>query len=448
MLWVQYEANQTVDPLVIKDRVSSIAKHVAPYHVVAFDYGPFGVGLFVSEDFDSGSDSDISDVSMDSYQWADISNSNGKGPTGVEIMTLNDGSQSNTQNFNGDNGTHQSQTNDPTQHNDKNRENAKRDPKDSNGDKHDDQNHGPPSPTNPKNPITEENNRFTGTATLDAEDSLKQTITISFGLSVRPLVGRDYADCKIKLDPVTIRTSKLYSHSRSTSEYLFVTEQANLLVGVCGGECDPPVSIHPLEQHFAGPRTVSTRSQYDASLEISSNPNLTLKASKGGGNTVQYDPITLSLRPLLIGPGGGNDHEWQYQPLGAYGKHLELSSENPPVHRATYRVLSTEPPEAIKIVVEGIFRKNRRVGKRNSRLPIRFRNQILQNLQSMHIISTLEVKIGNEKHDWFAFPGEKKKGHRLEAKVKLSDGKLKFKNPDKKDVESVTVSLNTGVFNN
>ena len=80
-------------------------------------------------------------------------------------------------------------------------------------------------------------------------------------------------------------------------------------------------------------------------------------------NTQIYQPIKRVF-DFISTPE--NDFQWQYKPIGPYGVNLELSLDNPPSHKATYRISTSDPPSAMKAVVEAIFRKNKKVGKRRN----------------------------------------------------------------------------------
>lgn len=67
MLWIQYEANENINPQYVEVSLGKIAELIAPYPVAAFDTGRFGIGLLVSDpDF---SDNDFSDDSRPSTQY-------------------------------------------------------------------------------------------------------------------------------------------------------------------------------------------------------------------------------------------------------------------------------------------------------------------------------------------------------------------------------------------
>ena len=119
---------------------------------------------------------------------------------------------------------------------------------------------------------TKKNTRFSGTVTLCVNSSLKQELSLLFGLRIQPSQGSSFADCRITLDPITVRASTLFSDddddiSNAISNHFYITEQVKILIGACDGACDAPVAVHPLHQHFAERRTISTKNSFDVSLE-------------------------------------------------------------------------------------------------------------------------------------------------------------------------------------
>src|SRR5271154_3159940 len=212
------------------------------------------------------------------------------------------------------------------------------------------------------------NSRFTGTTTLSIRGSLRQELTTSIGLCIHPSIESRFADCQIILDLVVVRTSSLYSDGNESfpetgpPNHFYITEEATIIIGACGGYCDPPVSLHPLPQHFAERHTTSTRAQLDVSIEASANPKFIVKGSKGSGKSVDFDPVTLALEPTFIGTAARNAFQWQYKPLGSYRTNIELSSRNPPTHEATYRIFSSETPESLRVVAQAIYRKQGKLG--------------------------------------------------------------------------------------
>jgi hypothetical protein len=311
----------------------------------------------------------------------------------------------------------------------------------------------PPSPKPNDIKRARRNARFTGTVTLCVNESLKQNLTVLFGLRISPSLGDDFADCRVVVDPITVRASTLFSdddddddemQDPASGNHFYTTEGVCVMVGPSLGACDAPVSVHPLPHHFAERRTISTKNQIDVSLEASANPKFTLKGSRGSGKTVDYGPITTALDVDYIGPGPRNDFHWRYRPIGGIGANLELSSANPPIHEATFRVDSTDTPKFIKVITHATFKQNGKLGRQktpNVSAAIR----VLRDLRAMHIIARLAAKVENNSNDWFLFPAQNKKGCRLRTEVRIDGGKLKDSRPDELESPGVVAKLNSQV---
>ena len=452
MLWIQYEATQEVDSLFIRDVVRTVGEYISPHPVAALDEGQFGVGAIVCDILDSSSSSDTSNdrlhpsprISQDSLN--EIHNAPWKYATTRQPRGANSGTSNSKGGATHRNRSHVHRGNKRSRVSPDGKS-AEDDSMEGQDDDNDGEEEGEETPP-PKRPRKEgfKNDRFTGTAILCVGNSLFQELSISFGLRIKPRIGSGFADCQIILDPITVRASTLFSDddksigNSSIDDHFYVTEQANIRVGAHKGVCDPPVYVHPLQQHFAERRSVSTRNQFDVSFEASVSPKFVIKGSKGNGNTVEYDPITLSLQPVFIGPAARNDFQWQYRLISPYGTNLEMSSANPPIHKATYRVSASDPPSSMKVITEAIFRKNKRVGKRRN-LSETFRSHILQNIEAMHLIATLEINIGNGGNDWFLFPSSKKEGCRLQRTVNLDGKKTIIQSPVVQSAGEITSKL-------
>lgn len=471
MFWVQYEAKQNLNPQHLEGSIGRIAELIAPYPVAAFDAGRFGIGLLVSDPEFSEDDSRPSpgyDPSGESFTYlpgsvihaeADSQNTSinerGKGRDNVPATTplghvyggTTDGTFPNTGlntggnqldsyaegNGNGNNGTGVNRSSNEGQ----NKNEDKEDPQKGHLDSH-------PKPDNTSKP---KNDRFTGTAVLCVGASLKQELTISFGLRISPSLGSGFADCLVTLNPVIVRSSTLFRDDETipldaaSSNHFYVTEQASITLGAYQGYCEPPVSVHPLQQHFAERQTTSKKRQYDVAFEASATPKFCMNASHGTSSTVEYDPVTLALEPLFIGTGARNDFQWRYRPSGPHGTNLELSAENPPVHKATFRIYDSNTPRSIKVATQAIFGHHGRLGRQKSS-PFTAAARILRDLHAMHILINLEVNVENKEQDWFLFPSPRKEGCRLQSELSFQGEKLGMGKPEKAKSMGVSSALN------
>jgi hypothetical protein len=274
---------------------------------------------------------------------------------------------------------------------------------------------------------------------------------LSFGLSIEPSVGAGFADCKLILNPIVVRASASFNGGDddgveplqdNPKSHFYVTECAAITIGPSEGRCDPAAYVYPLEQYFAERKTVSSKHQYDISLEASANPKGTLKASRGDGKSIDYDSITIALKPIFIGSAKRHQFQWRYQPFGTNDTSLEFSTKNPPVHEATYRVHSSDTPKHVIVNVQARFRKKGKLARKESTLRSILRLQ--NDLQVMHLIAQLEAKIGNEKGDWFLFPSDTKEGCHLGMEVKFSGTKLGVGKPVVVQSGDIVATLATG----
>jgi hypothetical protein len=273
---------------------------------------------------------------------------------------------------------------------------------------------------------------------------------LSFGLSIEPSIGYGFADCKLVLNPIVVRASASFNDDDDGFEaphddpknHFYVTEHAAITIGPSQGRCDPAAYVHPLEQYFAERKTVSSNHQYDISFEASANPKGTLKASRAGGKSIDYGSITIALKPIFIGSAKRHQFQWCYQPFGTNGTSLEFSTENPPVHKATYRVYSSDTPKHVVVNVQARFRKKGKLARQKSTMRSIFRLQ--KDLQVMHFIAQLEARIGNEGDDWFLFPSETKEGCHLPMEVKFNGTRLGVGKPLVVQSGDVVATLATG----
>src|SRR5205809_574413 len=80
---------------------------------------------------------------------------------------------------------------------------------------------------------------------------------------------------------------------------------------------------------------------------------------------------------------------------------------NPPVHKATYSILSkSESPNRFKIKVDAVYRRRGIPPRIKSVLPLLYR--FIKDISAQHIIMSLEAGIGKDVDD-FQFPGRNKK---------------------------------------
>ena len=470
MLWIEYEATKSMEAIEVKEVLTEMTKHIQPFSIAAFDRGKFGVGLVlnhVSEVDPNNNLSPSNNTDMNSSPGSFVSSwdvgsdrpaLSSQGSTGSGQLSRVDetGHISDGQNFapSQDTGNESlkkrsssslkrtAQDGGPIRNSRKRKlhsseseddgEDGDKDPKD------------PAPPNSFQRSARSRNDRFSGTVTLQMSDTLKQELTVSVGLRIRPIPGIDFADCKITLNPVHVMASSLYSEHddddlETAASHFYVTEKVRILLRACNGFCEAPNSVHPLPHHFQEHIIKSVTSSYGASLEISTSPKLILKGSKDNGKMVEQPGVTVGLEVGHIGSAAGKGFQWNYKPLGPYGTNLELSSSNPPSHHAAYRVYETDTPDYFKILIRATYRQNAKLARSNS--PHRPALRILRDLRAIHVTTTLEVRIRNEGDDWFCFPGENKEGCHLHKTIKLEDGWLEAERPKTVEENGVMAQL-------
>ena len=98
----------------------------------------------------------------------------------------------------------------------------------------------------------------------------------------------------------------------------------------------------------------------------------------------------------------------------------------------------------MRIAVQATFRQNGKLGRQKAP-KISAACRILRDLNAMHIIARLEVKIANEDDDWFLFPAASKEGSRLATMIKFDGGKLGAGKPQEVRAGGVVAKLNSKV---
>src|SRR5947207_582549 len=156
-------------------------------------------------------------------------------------------------------------------------------------------------------------------------------------------------------------------------------------------------------------RCKATNTRLELGVEAALQPKTIFKRSRQNSKRIETDPVTVAWTPKRIAPGIKNDFLWQYEAVDPLGRILEFSSDNPPVHKATFRVDRDDYPEAMRIAIDVKFRKH-------GRLP-RHTGNLVRDIHAMHITTRLEIKIGIHDNDNYRFPSETKEGVRLHKTI-------------------------------
>jgi hypothetical protein len=238
MLWIEYEATEQIDIRKLEDILAGIASYIDPFPVAAFDRGKFGIGLVLSaicSETESNDDRSVSEIeiaqsrsspgsshvswevesdrpplpSTPSSKSAQLSDGeNGESIDATERTPMNDAGSDDISTKASSFSNTKVRSISHTRTSTRRTELRRGDDEDENSDA--DVDH-PISDDSASPPVRKRNDRFSGTVTLQLSDTLKQELTISMGLHIRPVLGEDFADCKITLNPVQVMASSIFS---------------------------------------------------------------------------------------------------------------------------------------------------------------------------------------------------------------------------------------------
>lgn len=462
MLWIEYNATKYLQRSYVKNILQRIAEIIVPYPVCAYDSGKFGIGLITHDE--------IYQESVNAFAASTATSNSENLPTGRYITPKMDLSSALIQQYNDcaslndgiqalgfrtdlvgdghvndeDNDDNGRSGNDDAAETGQIRGNGGGDRdlnnfhppvspgegNDNNEDENEGDNGSPaPAPEDPDTPSKRPHfGTFTGTTRLYIDNSLRQELEISFDLRID--TRDEYGDihCGISLDNLIVRASRMFrtQHTSSTSalrlDPFYVTDRTQIIFGP-SGRCRGPRSIFPLFHYFSEKQSISSNNRFDLGIEASATPKAVCKGSKGSSKTIDRIPVTLAVEPGYIGSGERQDFEWNYKATSASETHLELSSTNPPIHKATYTVLPLLTPEHFRVKIETIYRQ-KGIPPRTTSSSLGARFRFIKDFSAKHIIMSLEITIGKEQVDHFQFPGKNKEGSELDMELKFAGGKL------------------------
>ena len=460
MLWIEHDSISPCDVSTVKDVLENIARLITPFPVAAYDTQKPGLGLLVHDGFYPGYDDSesesatssivsgeispwsmvdafaeitparldmptsaddvIGDVVSSSSDWAresanamggvhvdnDQGNERADGSSrGADMGTGNSGSIGDLQgprNFQSINGRYEGGNDDD-----------------------DDEEDDASPPTPPADPplgsdLCIPSGTFTGRTKLDFGSSRAQDLSVSFDLQIQPSHQRGKINCAISIDNLVVRASPPETVTAAPKSVRYITDRVAITVGP-SGRCYPPTEVTPQDRDFVERQTTSVRTQIGAGIQASMPPSFALQGTKSFGKSVEHRPVTLSVEPISIGAGQGDDICWYYQTHSRAETHLELSSKNPPTHEVSYRISPTSnTPDNFRVQVE-VFYHLRRIPRRfESSFAPRFR--FLKDIIARDFVMTLEVIIGKQAADNFVFPAMNKEGCDLDLELNIKEG--------------------------
>lgn len=444
MLWVEYEVSKPVELSFVAQVVENLFAITAPYPVVAFDSGEFGLGLIVREqreDFESPITIDsaitagpygvlITDftspkVSSDktyrpesktqaaSISYTDFDTTARKSAAGSTSpsYTSNNGDH-NLERFQGNQKGDKKKTADQFRENGEAGDNQSEDGRGAgNGD-------NSSITTRPKSSTTRKSGTFIGRPQLTTPDSMKQDLGIRFDLQILPKSSDSQClPCTISIDKLSVDASRTSEGSNCTdfgddsSEPWFVVHEVLVTVGPSDGAgCDGPSLYRPQTTDFLIGRTISTSSQAEINVELSAPPKFTISGTCGKSTSTNLTPTAIELNPASIGPGRNlKEWRWKYK----VGKESETHA-GLPTHEATYDVdLDSEPdryPDHFKVMIQVKYRRQGRI-----RCP-----KSLLFFERQHILMVLETHIKRDGLDFYEFPGATKRGSTLSMEIQVN----------------------------
>jgi hypothetical protein len=454
MLWIEYDSTPSCDIAVLRNILERVAKIVTPFPVAAYDVQEDGIGVLVHDGFYPGYDDDSSATSSSLSRdispsgWVDVGPDVGLIPLEMAAMegvvsttpagnvTVNtstvdddgDTGYSNTSNNDSRDGTSSSV---PGNGNTTGGGGQSRNSQTGEGgfgarngedEGEDDDTSRPKPPADP--PVASEldlpSGTFTGRTNLCFGSSGTQELSISFDLQINPSCQPGKVNCAISLSKLVVRASDQDTISTIPETGRYVTDRVAITIGP-SGRCDPPHAVSPLVPWFAERQTMSLRNQYGANFQASWYPSLSIQGSRTIGTSVDRQPVTLSIEPIRIGAGQGDDIRWFYQAHCAAETHLELSTRNPPTHEVSYGIpQSSNMPENFRIKVD-VFYHRKRIPRR---LKSKFSSpmfRFLKDVSARDIVMTLEAVIGKGQGDNFVFPGMNKEGCDLDLDLNFME---------------------------
>jgi hypothetical protein len=450
MLWIEYDSISPCDAVTVKNVLEKIAEIIAPFPVAAYDTQESGIGLLVHDGFypeyddESARSSSLSppvapqglmdlstemagavadnltiieDVMEDARSLFSTLMRDDETPADMDLNdrgngASNDGSPGTNIRTGGigyltesSDGCGNCQFNEGGNDNEDDEDDA-----------------CPPTPP-AESPMESEiyvpSGTFTGRTKLDFGSS-SQELSISFDLEIAPSRQRGKVNCAISIDNLLIRASQPDSVTDAPKSMRYITDRVALIIGP-SGRCYPPTSVSPQERDFVERQTTSMRTQIGASIEASAQPSLTLQGMKSIGKSVDHRSITLSVQPISIGAGQGDEICWFYRTHCKAETHLELSSKNPPTHEVSYRISpAATMPDNFRIQVQAMYHLRKIPRRLKSSFPARFR--FLKDVIARDLKMTLEVTIEEEAADNFLFPKTNKEGCDLELESNIREG--------------------------
>jgi hypothetical protein len=375
MLWIEFESEGQLEISVVKAVLSSLAKLLSPFPICAYDRGECNVGLLVHDGILPGTGEE--DVASQDLVREEKSRGNNDGSSNSSLDFLSDStdiststdmradlipvpesfhneansvtndinftSSSNGGGMNPDGSAqgHQAGMNSNGNSGMANQNGNHRGNHDAGDDNDDDDGNNEDVVRAPSPKGIPEFDTFAGTTHLRL-DKLRQDLDISFDLRIQPTRRFGVADCVISIDNCIVRAGDMYSNPTADDwqdpQLPCYVSRRTMITFSPSGNCRVAKNAYPLWPNYEEKNTVNIGKRVEGNFEASANPKAVFKIGSSKNQIVDQIPTTLAIRPRKIGSGSRRDFRWDYTVTSQAETYLELSSDHPPMHRATFPV--------------------------------------------------------------------------------------------------------------
>jgi len=455
MLWIEYESKARLEVPAVQDVLNSLAKLISPFPVCAYDRGGYSVGLLVHDGIlPDASEGHVGQEFSPGYEVSNREDNDGSSASSLDFLssnsdssitstdrhadlipipqslpneasdTSNDLNLTSTSNGGGSNQNISEQSNLSQMPNNTNRANRGEDDAGGDDDDDDDQSEDSIRVSGPTDiPAFD---TFAGTTHLRL-NKLRQDLDISFDLRIQPTRKSGVVDCAISIDNCVVRAGDMYDDPPTTDwqdpQLPCYVSQRTTITFSPSGNCRVAKNAYPLWPNYAERNTINIGKRVEGNIEASANPKAGFKIGASKNQIVDQIPATLAITPRKIGSGSRRDFRWDYAVTRQAETYLELSSDHPPMHRATFPVeVDSDTPSNLKVRVDVVYSK-RHIESR-SIWPGSALIGFLTDVGVKHIVMTVEATICKENGDYFKFPSETKRGCVMEMDLEFQGRKF------------------------